>query len=86
MKTGHCDDRSFLVYVEPSFAGLVDFIDADAVHHFDALWIAEMKVVIVVCVADDIVVVLVWADEGWVGWAEQGDEFAIEADGHVDGG
>ena len=35
--------------------------------------------------ADDIVVVLVWADEGGFGWAEEGDELAIESDSHVDG-
>ena len=35
---------------------------------------------------DDIVVVLVWADEGGFGWAEESDQLAIESDSHVDGG
>ena len=68
-------------------AGLDDFVEGDALHHF----LADAFVLVIECVCvgvvlDDVVVALVGADEGGVGGAEEGDGGAVEADCHMQGG
>ena len=68
-------------------AGLDDFVEGDALHHFLAeLFVLVVERVCVGVVLDDVDVALVGADEGGVGGAEEGDGGAVEADCHVQGG
>lgn len=67
-------------------AGLKDFVCCDAFHHVFGAVVAEVELVAFLDVLDDIVLVFVRGCFCRIGWAEESDEGAFEADGHVEGG
>lgn len=69
LESGCSGNRIFVCGCEPIAAGIEHFIGGDSEHHFDALGITEVDGVIGGGMADDIMIVLVWSNNGWLGRA-----------------
>lgn len=67
-------------------ASVEDFLGGDAGHHVGGAVVAEVELVAVLDVLDDVGFAFVGGGFLGVRWSEESDEGAFESDGHVEGG